>query len=238
MTLVLSVALLLLGAGAAIDLHAQASLPNPLRQFLADYPEYRLLTAADVDAVEAPLPGERRPAPFDVGETTGDGLADVVAVVVSRGARPRFGVVAFHASRRGFNRVPIWIGRPQSVPLLGVSIRARRAVTVRTCWHCDANGFLRWNGRAYEAMLWLPGDRPQAYLGSGRTDGDVVVRSGPTRSAEPVGIVPNCTTVTVVETFPRDRRGTRWYLVRGGPEVRSILGFVPDTLLTEDGCIG
>lgn len=238
MTLALSVALLLLGAGAAIDLHAQASLPNPLRQFLADYPGYRLLTAADVDAVEVPLPGETRPAPFDVGETTGDGLADVVAVVVTRGARPRFGVVAFHASRRGFNRVPIWIGRPQAEPLLGVSIHGRREVRVLRCWRCDMGGFLRWNGRAYEWMLWLPGDQTQAYVGNGRTVGDVVVRSGLTLSAEPVGIVPNCTTVTVVETFPRDRRGIRWYLVRGGPEVRSILGFVPQTLLADDGCIG
>jgi hypothetical protein len=98
------------------------------------------------------------------------------------------------------------------------------------CVECDSNPWFRWSGEEYEMQLYAVGE--QLEIG-GETQADLPLYGAASLASKPVTTVPHCTTVVV-----RKVGGTpelRWYFVET-PEGQR--GWIPDTVVATDACVG
>jgi hypothetical protein len=96
---------------------------------------------------------------FAIGDATGDGRDDLVAVLVGeQGQGKVWHVVAFNGTATGFGP-PQWMLKDHTHPIGMVTLdRRRRKVTVWECFECDFSPLFRWNGESFEEGLWANGD--------------------------------------------------------------------------------
>ncbi len=221
---------LVLGAVAAISAQAPTSVPPLLDGLLRAHASWRLLDPVRHpvgDYTVADLVELKHWPPWTVGDFDRDGRSDVAAVIVTDGPDgPRYGVAAVHARRPGR---PQWIVPLASRPYLAAAIYERTDVVVAAhCLECDTNTWYRWNGRAYEALLYATGET--VVFGE--------ARSGPTpqlfdragRRARPIATLAPCSDGRVRRVGGRP--GVRWYLVEVAGATRTR-GWVPAHRLTE-----
>jgi hypothetical protein len=202
-------------------------VPEPIRVLLAQHPELHLLTISDVaDMVD---PGTKSLSAFAIGDATGDGNQDLIAVLVGeQGTAKVWNVVAFNGTAAGFGPLQ-WILKDHKHPVGGVTIdRRRRKVTVWECFECDFSPWFRWNGESFEEGLWAQGDVLEVAPG-----GPAQVFPGPDAGTAPTAQVPVYTQVRVLRAGPKldDRR---WYRVRVRVGPRTVEGFVDGRLLWEN----
>jgi hypothetical protein len=213
---------------------ASNPVPSVIEKFLAANPSLHLLQLAEVrDVVE---PATKEFSPFAEADLTGDGLADVAAVVVQPGSPTRYGVVAFNGSRNGFGPRQ-WIVRPQPERIAGVYLRERRRMDIAYCVECDSNPFVRWDGTEYAESFWVPGDSPQTFDRPSNGASPVALRANPAGTARIVITLPECTAVEVLASVKRPA-GERWYRVAALVNGRRHAGFVRQDDLTDISCIG
>lgn len=210
-------------------------VPTPVRDFLQANPEYRLVARQDIDPIH--LDATDAVPSMAIAELTGDGWADVVAVVVRKRNPEWRALVAFHGSSKGFTRRPMWAIRPTRVELLGVQVEGTRVIPLE-CIECDSNGFMRWSGSTYERNLWRVGEDSNVYRHNCGSACGIALSSGTGKTAATVATLPECTSVTILEVLPLSRGAERWYRVRAMLDGRAVEGYLAATALTEIGCIG
>jgi len=188
--------------------------PNPprlLAAILKTKPEWRVLDpATDLvgDYTRAQLEELDRWPPWIELDFDRDGVDDVAAVVVRRGAgnATEFTVVVVHGGTpdRAELVVPF---RPQRI--FGVSEGIKDdTVMPLLCADCDANIWYRWNGRTYEARLHAVGESIRIGGEPGRR---ATLFTNPTTNSPRTGEVPACARAQVQEIG--GEAGQRWYRV-------------------------
>jgi hypothetical protein len=210
---------------------AQGPPPLPIQRFLDANPTFRLLAVDDVrDAVDKVA--EKYFTPFEAGDLTGDGVAEVAAVIVQRGTPIRFGVVVLHGSRTVH-----WVVRPQVEKIVSVNVQNTRRLYIEQCLECDSNSWVRWNGSSYENALWIVGDVPSTYNGRARNR-SAPLRPTPHSTDKVIGNVPECTSAKILQVLPMQANAVRWYRVEVLLNGRVREGFLPSEVLTDISCIG
>ena len=210
--------------------------PPALAQYLAGRPPYHLLTATELARERDYVESHRLFSPFAITDLNGDGVDDVLAVLVRRdGAKTVFSVAAFHATGGSAAARLIWIIKDSADPILGVASSAERRVDVMKCYQCGANPFYRWNGVEYQANLRARGERVTVYHGA---TGAVAVHQEASSSGRAVATLPPCTHVQIVSLFPRDAGRVRFYEVAALLGDRGVTGFVSAEEVDEMPCVG
>jgi hypothetical protein len=210
---------------------AQAPLPLSIQRFVDANPTFRLLAVDDVrDAVDTVA--EKYFTPFEAGDLTGDGVAEVAAVLVQRGTPIRFGVVVLHGSRTVH-----WVVRPQVEKIVSVNIQETRRLYIAQCLECDSNSWVRWNGSSYEDALWIVGDMPATYNRRARNR-SAPLSPTPHSTDKVIGHVPECTSAKILQVLPMQANAVRWYRVEVLLNGRATEGFLPSDVLTDISCIG
>jgi hypothetical protein len=204
--------------------------PQPLIRALGRIPGLRLLDpASDLRGVYTPqgLQDLGVSLPWVVRDVDGDGRADVVAVVVQPdGVSPKFGVVAIHSRTPGEAHWVIPLGTDVINGVAGGA--ATDVVTPLFCVECDANGWLRWNGRAYEEGLFRRGER--VVIGAFEAGQAAALFASPRPGAAVVDRPPQCAPAVVRRVGGSAQN--RWYLVETTTAGRR--GWVPSTSLVEE----
>ena len=235
-----TVAGLVLGVMAAISTQTPAArpaqrddaatVPPLLDGLLRAHPSWQLLNPDRHpvgDYTRADLIELHHWPPWSVGDFDRDGRADVAAVIVTDGTDGlRYGVAAVHASQPGR---PHWIVPVASRPYLAAAVYERTdVVTAAHCLECDTNTWYRWNGRAYEALLYATGETVVFGDAPSQPAPQLFEREG--RGARPIAIIEPCSRGRVHRVGGRP--GHRWYLVdvAGAAPTR---GWVPAERLTE-----
>ena len=203
--------------------------------FLAEHPEFRIVSLRD--AVEPPDQDTYIKQgyfhPMTVADIDGDGIDDLLVVVVQWRTKPRrYGVVAFSGTRTGFAREPKWVVRPIRELIRGVAASSDDGrVYPLFCVECDTNSFLRWNGKEFESKLFVVNE-PVLLVGPfvsldqppGAT---VPLLAEPRSGASTIGTVKGCTGARVSVVGPRD--GTRrWYRVDIEGQGSTLSGWITD----------
>jgi hypothetical protein len=207
---------------------------GPVGAFLADNAEYRLLTIEDVP--EGDRPDQAGFSALTEADLTGDGLQDVVAVLVTEQPSLRYAVVAFHQTSSRKYGAPVWLAHDVEQQIVSVFTYDERRVVPAFCIHCDSNPFFRWNGEGYELEHWLPGEQSMVTTGN-LSNGHVPLRAAPSDEASQLSALPECTSVTIEEAMPR-AGSARWYRVQAQTGAGIISGFLSSNSLTSTGCIG
>jgi hypothetical protein len=147
--------------------------------------------------------------PWVVIDLDGDRQPDVVAEVVKRLAgTTQFGILALHTQTPGQIH---WVVALQKDPLNGVAAGdSGTKVTPLFCLYCDANGWFRWSGRAYEAMLYELGDRITIAPDEGKETLDLLAL--PNRQSRSIGKIAQCKNAKVLGIRGASSRD-RWYFV-------------------------
>jgi len=210
-----------------LPLAGPVGVPEPIRALLSQHPELHLLTISDVaEMVPADMKAVRA---FAIGDATGDGRDDLVAVLVGeQGQGKVWHVVAFNGTATGFGP-PQWMLKDHTHPIGMVTLdRRRRKVTVRECFECDFSPWFRWNGESFEEALWAKGDVLEV-----APSGSAGIFPGPDTGTAPIATIPEGTEVRVVALGPRTG-DHRWYRVRVRLGQRTIEGFVDGGRLFEN----
>jgi hypothetical protein len=212
----------------SVVLAGPVAVPKPIREFLAQHRELHLLTISDV--ADMVPPGMTSVQAFAVGDATGDGRNDVIAVMVEdRGNGRAWNVVAFNGTPAGFGP-PRWILRNHEHPIGMVTVdRLRRKVTVWECFECDSSPWFRWNGESFEEGLWAKGDVLEV-----APDGPAGIFSEPDAATAATAQVPVGTEVRVLAAGPRVGDVGRWYRVRVRLGHRTVEGFVDGRMLWQN----
>jgi hypothetical protein len=207
---VVSFAVLAAAAGALVAAEAPTP-PKLLADVLLTHQDWRLLDpATDLvgDYTLAELEALDRWPPWIDMDFDRDGLDDVAAVVVGRGAggQPEFTVAVVHGGTpdRAELVVPF---TPQRIFGVSEGIADDTVMPLR-CADCDANVWYRWSGRAYEPLLYAVGEAI-------RVGGEAGQPSPLFANARPNAAVstdvPYCARAQVQEVG--GEAGTRWYRV-------------------------
>ena len=188
-----------------------------LQRFLKSHPEYAILTRQDLpDFVRDDKDYLSQFRPLISGDANGDGITDVVVMLVERGGERRYGVLCLHGGR-----TPIWVVKPRTDFVLSIRIdKGPAQVVVWDCWGCDVAGSYRWSGRDYEEGLLQPGEKM-------KTTATVQLWSSPGSGGRVVTRLSRGTRVVILRTVPGTTGEDRWYEVRvsPGPSAGSI-GFL------------
>lgn len=212
---------------------AQAPVPaRLLADLLKTKPDWRLLdptTDLVGDYTIAQLEALDRWPPWIDMDFDRDGLDDVAAVVVRRGANgaSEFTVVVVHGGTpdRAELVVPF---SPQRIFGVSEGIKDDTVMPLR-CADCDANVWYRWSGRAYEALLLAVGDAVRIGGEAGRPS---PLFASPRPNSPQSADIPYCARAQVQEVGGDE--GKRWYRVEVvAPSFPR--GWVPQQLLMGAG---
>jgi len=137
-----------------------------------------------------------------------DGLDDIAAVVVRRGAgnEAEFTIVVVHGATPGRAELVVPF-RPQRIFGVSEGIKDDTVMPLH-CADCDANVWYRWNGRAYEPRLHAVGESIRIGSEPGRRS---TLFATPHADATRTGDVPSCARAQVQEVG--GEAGQRWYRV-------------------------
>jgi hypothetical protein len=213
-----------------------APLPEPLVRYLEAHPTYRLLTPADLARERDYIEGHHLFSPTASADVTGDGIEDVLAVLVRRdGAKTLYAVAAFHGARDPSASRLFWVVKETAEPILGVAASTNtRRIDILKCYQCSSNPFYRWNGTEYQWTLRARGEASPVYHGA---TGAAEVRAGPSSSAKVVATVPPCAQGEILSVFPKGGH-VAWYEIAIVLKDKRIVGFVPVEDLDEMPCMG
>lgn len=223
MTRCMALALVVTHALSGVPTLAMA-IPLQLEQFIADHPEYRLLTVADAGAWRSDFEQNiYRFAPFEVADANKDGLKDIVGVLVREGRVKTFSVICFNNSANGYGAEPLWVTKDGPQRVISVEV-GPGFISPISCYECDANPPFWWTGLEYE--FFLKGDR--IYLRHGaEVYESPQLGSSPLYQSEGEGSAE----VRILDYGPfienRPGRRSRWYKVvvqRAGKEVVGYVG--------------
>ena len=202
----------IVSASAGMLVAAQAPSPPPLlADVLRARSEWRVLDpTSDLvgDYTIAQLEALDRWPPWIEMDFDRDGRDDIAAVLVRRaaGGEPEFTVAVVHGATPARAELVVPFS-PQRIFGISEGIKDDTVMPLR-CADCEANVWYRWNGRAYEPLLYAVGEsfriggepgRQSPVFGSPRSDAP--------KSAE----VPYCVRAQVQEVGGEE--GRRWYRV-------------------------
>lgn len=210
---------LLLALIATPLLSPQHTDPRLLR-FLKQQPEFRLITAEDVEPDGPWLVKAGHFRPLVVADVRGRGTMSTLAIVTTtRSGEKQLGLVELHGERPEVS----WVVEPRAGDLLSVNVKGTQ-VWPMFCYGCDSASFWRWSGKAWEFELWAQGD--EAVVGF-LDDPPVNLRRDPSLGAPVLAKIPTCRDerariLAVGGGVGRDR----WYRVRVQVDGKPVEGFV------------
>lgn len=140
---------MLLTAVMAFFVAGSTSATDPVKAYLSQHPEMRLVQASDASGCPEPPKAGLQFSPVVRTDLTGDKREDVAFVVVTRETPPTFGVVALH----GHDTVASehWVVKPSPKRLRGVGIYSTPWGTYLFAGGCsvaDTRGY-EWAERLY-----------------------------------------------------------------------------------------
>ncbi len=183
-----------------------ASLHAELEALLRVQPEYRLLTQDDVgwqDSMYVEF------TPYDIADTNGDGINDIVAILVKE-RRDRagllFSLVCLQSENGAKDHKAVWITRDQEEEIMSVDAE-KREIFPLVCTNCNSNRSLRWTGSEYDWDVYFVGET--ACISAGET-----LVENPADPESRGLSVSNTIEARVIEIGRRDAGQDRWFRVR------------------------
>jgi hypothetical protein len=220
----LSIAVTIAGGPLA----AQAPTPPALlAEALKGHPTWRLLdptTDLVGDYTIKQLEELDRWPPWLEQDFDKDGHDDIAAVVTRRGkpGELEYAVVVAQPGRAELV-VPF---TPQRIFGVSEGVADDTVMPLR-CADCDANIWYRWNGRAYEPLLYAPGESIRIGGEPGKPAG---LFSEPRAGAARLNDIPSCARARVLEVAGDE--GRRWYRIEAVVPTLSR-GWVPQQFVVE-----
>ena len=220
---------LLLQSGSA------PTLPEALARYLDAHPPYHLLGVLELAREREYILGHHVFAPFAVADVAGDGVDDVVAVLVRKdGSRNLYGVAALQGGKGSDPPSLLWIVKEGPDPILGVTSGEKGRIDVWKCYQCPSNPFFRWNGAEYQANLRGPGESIHVYHGA---TASVAVRQDASPSARVVASLPPCSEAHILSLAPHGGH-VRFYEISAYLGDKKVQGFVAAEEVDEMPCMG